>query len=621
MKILIITYNREVNPGTFLQAYGVQYAMKQLFPKAQIDLLKHRRLYTLMGSKNKTTPRKKKNWTFIKSKLMAIPRRLKYEWGYKHNFHLTDEEFDFFDYDHSIFKQFVEGYDLIVVGSDTILINLEKNGKQGLMWLKDIHKPKILFAASAAPAKYANKLTAEQCTLLKEQMQQFMLLGVRDNLTLNFMSYRLGLGNLVYQQNDPTYLIPSNKFSLPWLTKRKLDRIHHSMKIVLVNFGAGFEKKAELTRALKQRGYYTISTLYNPDADANLMTFSPFEWAAMFTMVDFTITERFHDSVFTLRNGKPVIAIDWDKSRIIDDGFSKTSDLLERYGLNAYHFNFTQPHAKVSEVIYAIDNLDFQTIKIKIQTTNAIIKTRYEHLMKEIVDKMKTNELICLNISGGGKLIKDCINIFRKPILDAYFFRKRKPFLKKIERIISHDTSIISSNCFAGRIMQDLRMQYNTPTLGLYFMYPDYIEFLQHLEFYLKKAKIEFVEHSKYPIGDERRAKWKHWYPIGLLNGKVEIHFLHYHTEQEAAEKWYRRASRVDFNNLFVIGMDQNLCTKSDIEAFAKLPFKRKVFFSSHEVEGEGIIYIKEFAGQGQVGDPYKKGHVFYRYLCEQTQK
>lgn len=60
MKILIITYNREINPGTFLQAYGVQYVMKQLFPKAQIDLLKHRRLYTLMGSKNKTTPRKKR---------------------------------------------------------------------------------------------------------------------------------------------------------------------------------------------------------------------------------------------------------------------------------------------------------------------------------------------------------------------------------------------------------------------------------------------------------------------------------------------------------------------------------------------------------------------------------
>lgn len=91
-------------------------------------------------------------------------------------------------------------------------------------------------------------------------------------------------------------------------------------------------------------------------------------------------------------------------------------------------------------------------------------------------------------------------------------------------------------------------MEYNSPTLGLYFMYPDYIEFLQHLEYYLKEAKIEFVEHSKYPLGDQRRAERSiahHWYPIGLLGGKVEIHFLHYHTEEEAAAKWYRRAQRI----------------------------------------------------------------------------
>ena len=48
-------------------------------------------------------------------------------------------------------------------------------------------------------------------------------------------------------------------------------------------------------------------------------------------------------------------------------------------------------------------------------------------------------------------------------------------------------------------------MEYNSPTLGLYFMYPDYIEFLGNLHHYLTKAKIEFVEHSKYPVGDERR--------------------------------------------------------------------------------------------------------------------
>ena len=218
-------------------------------------------------------------------------------------------------------------------------------------------------------------------------------------------------------------------------------------------------------------------------------------------------------------------------------------------------------------------------------------------------------------------LLYRCARNIYVAIRNQYYYYKRRPYLKDLTTLISNRTSIISSNCFAGRIMQDKKMQYNTPTLGLYFMYPDYIEFLQHLEYYLKEARIEFVERSKYPLGNERHAKWKHWYPIGLLDGKVEIHFLHYHTEEEAADKWYRRAARVNFDNLLVIGMDQNLCTVEDIKAFDRLPFKRKVFFSSRDVEGDSIVFMKEFAGQGKVGDPYRKGHIFYKYLVERLKR
>lgn len=199
--------------------------------------------------------------------------------------------------------------------------------------------------------------------------------------------------------------------------------------------------------------------------------------------------------------------------------------------------------------------------------------------------------------------------------IHAYCYIRRKPYISKVKKLVDKDTSIITPNCFAGRIMQDLGMKYNTPTLGLYFMYPDYIEFLSHLEFYLKETKIQFVEHSKYPLGDERRAKWKHWYPIGLLDGKVEIHFLHYYSEAEAAEKWYRRAKRVNFEKLLVIGMDQNLCTKQDMQKFDRMPFRNKVFFSSRKIEGNSVVYMHEFANKGQVGDPYRKAHIFYKYF------
>lgn len=195
-------------------------------------------------------------------------------------------------------------------------------------------------------------------------------------------------------------------------------------------------------------------------------------------------------------------------------------------------------------------------------------------------------------------------------------YELRAPYLKEIEKLIDKDTTIISSNCFAGRIMQDLGMQYNSPTLGLYIWYPDYIEFLSNLKYYLTEAKIEFTEHSKYPLGDERRKKWSHWYPVGVLGGKVEIQFLHYHSEKEAAEKWYRRASRVNWNKLLIIGMEQNLCTLEDIKAFDRLPFENKCFFSTKELPSlMSNCYLTEFKEKGEVGEPYKKADVFYREL------
>ena len=204
----------------------------------------------------------------------------------------------------------------------------------------------------------------------------------------------------------------------------------------------------------------------------------------------------------------------------------------------------------------------------------------------------------------------------RKQINDKRLYLLRKQYIPDIRKLITPGTSIISSNCFAGRIMQDLGMQYNTPTLGLYFFADDFIEFLSNLKYYLTEAKLEFLDESRYPLGNERRAKWTHWYPIGLLGGKVEIQFLHYHTAKEAAEKWYRRAQRVNFDKLMVIGMEQNLCTIDNVKAFDKLPFEKKIFFSTKNIPNvKSNCFLNVFAAQGEVGDPYQKGDIFYKEL------
>jgi hypothetical protein len=94
------------------------------------------------------------------------------------------------------------------------------------------------------------------------------------------------------------------------------------------------------------------------------------------------------------------------------------------------------------------------------------------------------------------------LNILKK-INDKRLYKLREQYIPDIRKIVTPDTSIISSNCFAGRIMQDLDMQYNTPTLGLYFFADDYIEFLSNLKYYLTEAKLEFLEQSRYPLANE----------------------------------------------------------------------------------------------------------------------
>ena len=381
MRILIITYSREVNPGTFLQAYGVQYVFQQLYPNAQIDLIKHKRIYSITAE-GKNVSTKGSKLSFVKAKARAIPRRLKYEWDYRTKFHLTEQEFDFFDYDEAEFKAFAEGYDLIVVGSDTILINLERNGIYGLMWLRGIDTQKILFAASAAPAKFT--LNEQQCKELYESFSTFKFLGVRDRITLGLLRDEIGLGDRVYIQYDPTYLIPETEFSLPYLSRKKLEYVRQRQKIALVNFSVtGCPFKQEMTEFLKSHGYYTISTLYNEYADSNLMYLSPFNWAAMFRYVDLSVTERFHDTIFSLRNCKPVIAIDWDEKRFSNDGFSKTQNILSQYGLDNNHFIFKE-HDELSVIEEHIKDLNFDKYGDIIKQHNLLIMEEYKKLLAKL---------------------------------------------------------------------------------------------------------------------------------------------------------------------------------------------------------------------------------------------
>lgn len=244
------------------------------------------------------------------------------------------------------------------------------------------------FAASAAPANFV--LNEQQKKDLYKSFSTFKLFGVRDRVTEHLLRDEIGMGDQVYTLYDPTYLIPESEFSLPYFIRKKLEGVRKHQKIALFNFSVtGCLFKKEMTEFLQQQGYYTISTLYNEWADCNLMSLSPFGWAAMFRYVDLTVTERFHDSVFTLRNGKPVVAIDWNSGRFSKDGSSKTQNLLSLYGLDCNHFIATNLE-EAKNVMGYIKMIPIEVQKMIIEKHNLYITDSYKKLIyklqKTIID-------------------------------------------------------------------------------------------------------------------------------------------------------------------------------------------------------------------------------------------
>ena len=141
-------------------------------------------------------------------------------------------------------------------------------------------------------------------------------------------------------------------------------------------------------------------------------------------------------------------------------------------------------------------------------------------------------------------------------------------------RVKSRDFTVISNNCWAGSLYRYFDLPYLSPTAGLYFFADDYLKFITDLHHYIEQD-MRFIPADKSKYADELQHRNQLHVPIGVLDD-VEIVFLHYKTEQEAKEKWVRRAKKINWDNLFIKFSRMNLCTDEHIERFCQLPYRNK---------------------------------------------
>lgn len=159
-------------------------------------------------------------------------------------------------------------------------------------------------------------------------------------------------------------------------------------------------------------------------------------------------------------------------------------------------------------------------------------------------------------------------------------------YKKRLKKLTNTDFTIISNNCWGGKVYRYFQIPYKTPTIGLYFYQEDYIKFIKNLKYYIN-LELNFIKVDESKYKKELMEKFEVDVPIGILDD-IEIIFLHYKTEKEAYEKWNRRCKRINWNNLIIKNSQMNKTEESHLIEFKKIKGIKKIMFVSD------VNYVKD---------------------------
>ena len=175
-----------------------------------------------------------------------------------------------------------------------------------------------------------------------------------------------------------------------------------------------------------------------------------------------------------------------------------------------------------------------------------------------------------------------CYNKFYPPTI----LNRRKA--KKLNK--NKNFSLICGNCMGGYMYHQLGLKFLSPTINLMILQPDLFKMAKDLRHFNNG----FMDKT---IGDILR---------GEING-VTVNFTHYNSFDEAVEKWSTRFNRINWENLYLIMTDRDGVTEEQIFELRNFNFKKILVFTSKKYDLPYGVYLKQYEGQGCVGNILKK--------------
>ncbi len=333
-KVGILTYHYSMNEGAMLQAYALKQICKNIFKGHDVEIIN----YESLREKKADFLSCFQNPKNVKAVIKKLTRYYRLDKFKRKYFDLSKP--GYLGDNYFLGAKFLNErrYDLIIVGSDEVWKIKDQYGfgkdASNAYWLgPEIDCQKASYAASAHKTLY-NRLSEKYKDFIIKGLKEFQLIGVRDDHTFNLVQSCIGKEseNKLFKVLDPTLLYDFSEEGA------SIDEVFLKNNIDLNSpiaiFATENEKASKWARKiLKDKNYQIISIgHYNKHADFNLFDqINPLEWASIFERCNFCVTDRFHGTIFSIKNKVPFITI--DHLNMYKKFKSKTKQILEDFRL------------------------------------------------------------------------------------------------------------------------------------------------------------------------------------------------------------------------------------------------------------------------------------------------
>lgn len=147
---------------------------------------------------------------------------------------------------------------------------------------------------------------------------------------------------------------------------------------------------------------------------------------------------------------------------------------------------------------------------------------------------------------------------------------------KNMKQVECNQVTILSQNCIGGIVYHDMKKQFLSPTINLYFPANDFLKFVNRLDYYLSLPLEVHMEK----------------FPVGML-GDVRINFLHYNDCEKAKEDWNRRKERILRDKILVLCTDRDGFNDESYETWKKIKYEKLLFTSNKSYTEDSVYYPK----------------------------